>query len=193
VTWQTSVEQLTPEGLRLLQRLAYLAPEPVPEFLLDVPVPGEETGEGAEDLHAALADLDAFSLVTRRPAAPVFSVHRLVQAVTRQSLAEQTASRVLAEALGWIDEAFEGNPQDVRSWPRLDPLLPHAVTVAQTADAGSIATPTSRMMAVAASLLSAKARFGEAEPLLRRALTIGEASLGTAHPELASADVVEIR
>ena len=34
-TWQTSVKQLTPAGRRLLERLAWLAPEPIPEFLLD--------------------------------------------------------------------------------------------------------------------------------------------------------------
>lgn len=181
VTWQTSVEQLTPEGLRLLRRLAFLAPEPVPEFLLDVPVPGAE----AEDLHAALADLDAFSLVTRRPAAPVFSVHRLVQAVTRQSLTEEAATRSLAEALGWINAAFEGDPEDVRSWPRLDPLMQHAIATTKAADDSGVSMPTARMMGRAANLFSAKARYGEAEPLLRRALAVGEGSLGTAHPDVA--------
>ena len=40
VTWQTSVAQLTePGGRRLLERLAWFAPEKVPEFLLDILVP----------------------------------------------------------------------------------------------------------------------------------------------------------
>jgi len=39
VTWQTSVNQLTPAGRRLLERLAWFAPEPIPNFLLEVPVP----------------------------------------------------------------------------------------------------------------------------------------------------------
>ena len=41
VTWQTSVAQLTEPGRHLLERLAWLAPDPVPEFLLDVPIAGE--------------------------------------------------------------------------------------------------------------------------------------------------------
>jgi hypothetical protein len=61
VTWQTSVAQLSENGRRLLERLAWLAPEKVPEFLLDVPIPGAE----AESLHDALDDLTAYSLVTR--------------------------------------------------------------------------------------------------------------------------------
>ena len=55
----------------------------MPEFLLDVPVPGAET----ENLHDALADLAAYSLVTRDAEGPFFLVHRLVQDVTRRSLA----------------------------------------------------------------------------------------------------------
>ena len=40
-TWTTSVARLSPESRRLLERLAFLAPDPVPDSLLDVAVPGE--------------------------------------------------------------------------------------------------------------------------------------------------------
>ena len=40
-TWATSVARLSPESRRLLERLAFLAPDPVPDSLLDVAVPGE--------------------------------------------------------------------------------------------------------------------------------------------------------
>jgi len=47
-TWATSVEQLTPAGRRLLERLAFFAPEPVPESLLDVACPSSfETGSSS--------------------------------------------------------------------------------------------------------------------------------------------------
>ena len=54
-SWQTSVDQLTEAGRHLLERLAFLAPDPVPMFLLDVAVPDAE----AEDQYGALADLAA--------------------------------------------------------------------------------------------------------------------------------------
>jgi hypothetical protein len=38
VTWQTSFDQLGGPARRLLQRLAWLAPEPIPESLMEVPV-----------------------------------------------------------------------------------------------------------------------------------------------------------
>ena len=63
---QTSVAQLSEGGRSLLERLAWLAPETVPESLLDVPVPGAD----ADDLRAAYDDLAAYSLVTRDAQGP---------------------------------------------------------------------------------------------------------------------------
>jgi hypothetical protein len=59
----------------LLERLAFLAPDPVPELLLAKAVPGAES----DDLRRAFYDLAAYSLVTRDTAKSRFSVHRLVQ------------------------------------------------------------------------------------------------------------------
>ena len=141
-TWQTSVRQLTEPSRVLLERLAFLAPDPVPESLLDVPVPDAKV----EDPQAALDDLATYSLATRAPEGKAFLVHRLVQDVTRRGLAQAgTAHARLSEALGWMNAAFDDDPQDVRSWPRLDPLVPHAEAVAAHADAAGIAKPTVRL------------------------------------------------
>ena len=178
VTWQTSFDQLGDPARRLLRRLAWLAPAPIPESLLDVPVPGEAAGG---DVYAALAELESYSLVTRADATPSFSVHRLVQSVTRSG-ADVPA---LSEALGWIDDAFVGDPQDVRTWPVLDPLLPHAQAVAGHADEAGIHVPTARLMDQVGLLLLNKALHAEAEPLMRRALAIDEQSFGAEHPKVA--------
>jgi hypothetical protein len=71
VTWQTSVAQLTEGGRRLLDRLAWLAPEKVPESLLDVPVPGAE----AENLRDAYDERSRilFTDHTRRRGAVLLS------------------------------------------------------------------------------------------------------------------------
>ena len=116
----------------------------MPESLLDVPVPGAAT---ADDPHAALDDLANYSLATRDPETETFLLHRLIQDVTRRGLAQAgTESRRLTEALGWMDAAFTGDPQDVRTWKVLDPLAPHAEAVAGHADAAGIAEPTVDVM-----------------------------------------------
>jgi len=181
VTWQTSVNQLTPTGRRLLEWLAWFAPEPIPNFLLEVPVPDV----AGDDLADALANLADYSLARRDPDKQEFIVHRLVQEVTRRGLAEQERRRRLVEALAWTDMAFAGDPKDVRTWPSLDPLAPHAKVVIEYADRCEISEPTARLINQLGLLLQMKARYAEAEPLLRRALAIAEAGYGPYHLEVA--------
>jgi tetratricopeptide (TPR) repeat protein len=176
VTWQTSVTQLSEPGRHLLQRLAWLAPEKIPETLLDVAIPG------IENVRDALVDLSAYSLAIRDAEGPFFIVHRLVQDMTRGNLTGSTRQRSLTEALNWISAAFDGNTIDVRNWPRLDPLAPHANAVARHADDAGIPDPTAGLMDQLGLLFDAKALHSQAEPLMRRALAITEASLGADHP-----------
>ena len=181
-TWQTSVAQLSPAALRLLQRLAWLAPEPVPESLLDVRV-GDD-GVVADGLEA-LVELAGLSLLRRDERLPQFTVHRLLQEVTRLGMDAGVAKEVLGEALAWVNAGFVGDPQDVRDWPRLEPLLTHALAVTDAGEGAGDPDLKSRLLNEAAQLLDAKARWIEAEPLMRRALGIHEASYGPEHPQVA--------
>ena len=181
-TWQASAAQVSPAALVLLQRLAFLAPDPVPGFLLDVPVPDAEALDGRE----ALLELAVYSLVTRQAAADRFSVHRLIQDATRRGLDAATARQRVTEAVGWVNAAWTGDADDVRDWPRLEPLAPHAEAAAWEADRSGIAEPTGRLMNDAASLFKAKAQFARGEPLNVRALALAEARFGPDHPEVAT-------
>jgi len=183
VTWQTSMDRLSAPARRLLERLAWLGPEPIPEALLDVPVP--DLSELEPDPRDALVHLATYSLVTRAAETPTFTVHRLVQDVTRHSLRKDPANGPLAEALRWVNAAFEGDPMDVRTWPILDPLAPHARAVVSFSDAAGLAEPTDLLMNQLGALLLAKALFAEAEPLIRRALDIDEKRFGAEHPKVA--------
>ena len=134
-TWATSVDRLSPESRRLLDRLAFLAPEPIPDSLLDVAIPGEAAGY---DAYAARTGLYAYSLITRARtedgAASGFVVHRLVQDFARRAAPEERRDAALREALRWVYAAFPSGSDDVRTWPVLDPLAPHALAVARRAD-----------------------------------------------------------
>jgi tetratricopeptide (TPR) repeat protein len=184
--WQTSVERLSAPARRMLERLAWLGPEPIPESLLDVPLPDSPEEPDHRD---ALVELETYSLVTRDSESPAFTVHRLVQDVTRRSLrngpGDGLTTEILGEALRWVNAAFVGDPQDVRAWPTLDRLASHARAVIMYADAAGIADPTARLMNQLAQLLYAKSLLGEAEPLMRRALAIEEKSFGAKNPNVA--------
>ena len=83
---------LTPAARALLEHLAFLAPEPVPERLLEAPIPGF-----ASDAADALVELDRYSLVKRLTDRAAFTMHRLVQDVARRGLtAAEADARCLA-------------------------------------------------------------------------------------------------
>jgi tetratricopeptide (TPR) repeat protein len=192
--WQTSVDQLTAHGRRLLERLAFLATDPVPQFLLDMQVPradadknhiieGRANGDtppvrsaDAENARAALDELLTYSLATRDTNDRTFIVHRLVQDVTRHGLVEIGArTERLTEALRWIDHAFSVDPLDRHLSGSLDLLVEHADAVAAHADAAGIAVPTTGLLNKLGVHLYVRGLYSRAEPLLRRAVALDEA------------------
>jgi tetratricopeptide (TPR) repeat protein len=185
ITWQTSFDRLGESAQGLLHRLAWLAAEPIPESLIDVPVP--DTNAVDADPWGALAELESYSLVSRAPDVPSFTVHRLVQEVARRSQrgGGEVVPATLLEAVRWIDAAFVGDPRDVRDWPVLDPLAQHAKAVAAYADKAELIDLTAGLMQQVGLLLLVKASYAQAEPLMRRALAIDEASFGAEHPNVA--------
>jgi tetratricopeptide (TPR) repeat protein len=186
-TWATSVEKLSPESRGLLERLAMLAADPIPDALIGAAVPGEAADYDAE---RARTGLYAYSLITRATgeagAAKGFIVHRLVQDFARRAMTAERSGAALREALGWLNAAFVGAPDDVRSWPVLDPLAPHALVVARRADKAGIAELTGRLFNQLGLLLMTKARYAEAEPFMRRAVAIFEKTLGPNHALVAT-------
>ena len=180
----------------MLRLLSWLAPDPIPESLLEAAGgPFAErvgndaaSGESAApipDARDALAELADYSLVKRSDEEPTFAVHRLVQDVTRRTLPESEKLGCLEQALRWVNAGFVGDPQDVRTWPVLEPLAAHARAIAAFADEREFATPTTRLLGNVGLLLETKAQFAEAEPLMRRALEIDEKSFGNDHPDVA--------
>jgi tetratricopeptide (TPR) repeat protein/Mrp family chromosome partitioning ATPase len=181
VTWQTSVAELSGAARHLLERLAWFAPEKIPESLLDVKIIDSEP----ESLREHFDELTNYSLATREAEGPYFLIHRLVQEITRRSLTDAARRQSLVQALTWINRAFPFESDDVRYWPQADALAPHARAVVMHADAAGIFEPTTRLMNQLGLYLSAKALFVEAESLYRRALAIDESRLGRDHDDIA--------
>jgi tetratricopeptide (TPR) repeat protein len=171
VTWQTSINQVGVPARRLLERLAWLAPEPVPDFLLATPV----SGVAADDLGDALADLAEYSLVRRNPEKQEFTIHRLVQDVTRRSLGGEDAHTALLQALTWLRDAFSGdNADDLRVRTKMERLVPHVRAAAEHGHDASIAEPTAGLSVELADLIRDRATLAEVGALYRRALAIRE-------------------
>lgn len=85
-TWLTSFEQLAAASQALLNLLSWLAPDPIPRFLLKPLAekklqPDPLTGT---DPYKALGELIHFSLANPAQNGSAFAVHRLIQQVTRE-------------------------------------------------------------------------------------------------------------
>lgn len=213
ITHETSLAQLSPGARELFRALAWLSPDPIPISALEHWIqPGlnhDKSEEGKiasgnanansgsdvasrQDVGAPgclsrdfLVELENLHLARILDDGQTFTIHRVVQVITRQKQTQSDPPPALVAALNWINDLFIGDPDDVRTWPVLDPLASHAESVAIFAADHNIPDPTDRLLNHVALLLKTKAQHKAAEPLLRRALVIDEATFGKDHPKVA--------
>ena len=187
-TWDISfsnIEQQNPTAANLLRLCAFLAPDAIPEEIIT---------EGAEELgvtiepvadpllfNGAIESLRAYSLITRDPQEHTLAVHRLVQAVLRDSMPVKTQQQWMLRAVHAVATAYPESP-DVANWSTFERLLPHARTCVTWIEQTPIVTPeASFLLNATAYYLDDRAQYEEAEPLLKRALAIREQGFGLEH------------
>ncbi len=189
-TWLTSFDKLYMESVTLLNLLSWLAPDPIPSSLLKTLEKGKADYDLPDSLEPgkALGELMNFSLAKAGSGGRSFSIHRLVQQITRERQPNEN-SRV-RPAVQWVSEAFadssDRHSDDARLWPALVPLVPHAIAVGNFAADRDIVDPSNRLLSSAALLLHAQANYRTAEALYRRVLAIDEAKFGENDPRVAS-------
>jgi len=182
-TWQTTFLRLSPTAAAILRLAAYLAPDPIPLDMFErgtkyvedaVRLLREENGQAVESkpIRDGISELASYSMIDREDR--TFSVHRMVQEVLRTRTPEARRREWIERALRLVDDFSPDEPGDVRTWPVWNVLRPHAAVVVRYADEAGIARPTSRLMNQLDQYLEAKGLYDEAEPLIRRSLTIEE-------------------
>lgn len=178
------IEREHPEAADLLRLCAFLHSEAIPEELL-------MAGEARSDL--MMADLYQFdltsaalrkaSLVTRHPETRTLSVHRLVQAVLQDQMAPDVARLWGQRAIQMVNAAFP--TVEFVNWPQCERCLAHAlVCVPLIEQVGSDLPEAGELLYKAGSYLMVRGRYGEARPLLERAVTLAEQQYGPEHPAL---------
>ncbi len=202
VTWDTSFEEVGDPGRALLQLLAWLAPDPIPRTLLMTEEADAALARGvqrlrglfeppspAPELEEAIEVLSDFSLLQWELGNAAFTVHRLVQEITRDRVPVDQRAPWLELVLSLVNAAIPASPPppDIGSWPIWGPLQTHIATVVAAADADGIPEPTSRLLNELALFKMERADWRQAEPLMRRALAITEKIYGPDHPNVATA------
>jgi tetratricopeptide (TPR) repeat protein len=179
VTWQTTIEELPQLERKLLNILAWLAPEPIPLSLFEGNIV-----DGA-DARDALARLASWSLARWMADREAVTVHRLVQEITRQRLSDNNKHDTLDSAVTLLDRALPSAEWDQKGWQLWEQLAPHYRTLLNRLRDHPLEPKAVRMMNDLAAWLEKRAEHGEAEPLYRRALAITEKSFGPEHPNVA--------
>jgi tetratricopeptide (TPR) repeat protein len=199
-TWQVTVAQLTQPERALLNILSWLAPEPIPLSLLE----GVRVdGANARDLLSGLVTCSLARLTADRDN---FTIHRLVQEVTRQRLRlnvkrhpfRQLMRRLIgtrnlhSESDGTLESALnivrarlpsaEWSEEGWHFWTLLSPHCRALLGHLHDHTLEGAATPIMREMA---RWFEIRTEHGEAEVLLRRALAIDEKNLGPEHRSVA--------
>ncbi|MDR6594539.1 toll/interleukin-1 receptor domain-containing protein [Saccharothrix longispora] len=120
-TWLLAIGQLTPPARRILDTIAYFAPDSIPLSVLQPLVDDELT------FIRAIGNLLSHSLVTRG-AEDTITVHRLVQAVTRHRLGE--AVNHVVRARGLLAAAMPKRPLNKEATKAWNAIRSHILAVA---------------------------------------------------------------
>jgi len=191
-TWSLSfhrIEQNNPAAADLLRLLAFLHPEAIPEEILRDgaaafgPILAPLAGDALK-LNALLGMLLRYSLLRRNPSARLLEMHRLVQAVLKDSM-EGSEQRLWAErTLRGVNLAFpDVEPQN---WPRCQRVLPHAQVCLRYLTEYQLAFPeAARLLNQVANYLRMHADYAQAEPLLLQALAMRRQLFAAMHPDIA--------
>jgi tetratricopeptide (TPR) repeat protein len=193
-TWSLSfeqVERLNPMATDLLRVCAFLAPDALPEELLlegasQLGTRLQPLTTDATRLNDAIGVLLRYSVVKRDPQERTLSIHRLVQAVLKESMKEQTRRAWAQRTVRAVNLAFP-DVTDVRLWEQCNRYLPHALVCEALIEEYSFAfAEASRLLNRTAHYLHRRAQYPQAEPLYQWALAIREQQLGPGHPDTAT-------
>jgi len=191
-TWEISFWQAKKEskaGSDLLNLCAFLAADNIQEQLLiegAQELPGSLASAIADKMrfNDAVAALRRYSLISRGKGS--FSVHRLVQSVTRNRLEEDDQKKWAEAAVRLVYNAFPTPSHDFRTWPACEILLPHALAASEQAERLKVAPDaTGGLLNNIGPYLAERAEYDGSKSVLERALMIFEDAYGPEHPEVA--------
>ncbi len=172
-TWEISfqaVKEKSPASADLLNLCAFLAPDDIPKSLFlgrkDLPEPLASSTADEFAFDEIVAELRRYSLISGT--GNKFSVHQLVQAVTRDRLTEDEQKNWSAVSVQLLNSAFQFGQDDVKSWENCAPLLPHALASAGFAEElGILSETVAEILNNAGSYQKHLADFDEAKKMLR--------------------------
>ena len=184
-TWALSFEKVqtaNPAAADLLRFCAFLHPDAIPlEIITDG---ASELGPlleiAAADLIAldmAIGELRRFSLLRRDPENQILNIHRLVQAVIKDGMDQDTQRRWAERVVRAVNRVFPDGTFE--TWQACERCLPQAqVCAALIKQRDVLFEEAGQLLSRMATYLQERARYAEAKSLYYQALEICEKTLG---------------
>jgi len=191
-TWSLAMDNVRQEAgaTDLLNLCAFLAPDKIPFDLLiksenTLPQALSALANDRLAFNRAVKALRRYSLVESDDKA--LSIHRLVQAVTRDRMGEEEQKKCVEIAVMLIDDAYpNGHLDNLKFWPSCSFLLSHALVATGYAERfGITLSSTGRLLNDVGLCLKKRGEFVEAKAVMQRVLKISEQIYGPDHPDVA--------
>jgi len=195
-TWSLNfeqVEQTSNAAIDLLYVSAFLNPYRIPLKLIVQganelgPVLSESLADVESNplaLDEVLDPLNKYSLISRDPISPTYSIHRMVQAVLKDRMDSDTQRKWAECTVKAVDKAF---PEvEFKTWNICEAMIPHAKTCLKLIEKSNFEfQEAARLLNKAGNYLKVRALYGEAELFLEQALGIKKKVLKEDNPDLA--------
>ncbi len=184
-TWALSFEKVqtaNPAAADLLRFCAFLHPDAIPlEIITDGATElGPLLEIAAADLIAldmAIGELRRFSLLRRDPENQILNIHRLVQAVIKDGMDQDTQRRWAERVVRAVNRVFPDGTFE--TWQACERCLPQAqVCAALIKQRDVLFEEAGQLLSRMATYLQERARYAEAKSLYYQALEICEKTLG---------------
>jgi len=195
-TWSLNfeqVEQTSNAAIDLLYVSAFLNPYSIPLELIAQganelgPVLCESLADVESNplaLDEVLDPLKKYSLINRDPVSPTYSIHRMVQAVLKDRMDNDTQRKWAERTVKAVDKAF---PEvKFKTWNICEAMIPHAKTCLELIEKSNFEfQEAARLLNKAGNYLKARALYGEAELFLEQALGVRKKVLEEDNPDIA--------
>ena len=206
-TWEINFQAIEEEAKQtktagrytpqMLQFSAFLAPDDIPFEMIrrgakeycpelhDLFESAQDEAEAEEVYNEALEPLTRYSLAARKPEERTFSLHRLVQAVTRERLSNAELPEWKERVVRATNSAFP--TAEFENWPLCERLLPHALAVGDIARQDMIKTESAgHLLNNIGHYLYERGRFDLTEPYCQAALDVWRSVYSETHPVFAT-------
>jgi len=195
-TWKISFTKVSKEDKaaeQLLNLIAYMQPDAIPLEIFShggkhLPDPLKSKTQNNTQFSKTAGLLIKYSLVKKNVSLNTLSIHRMVQEVIQEMLADVKDEKQWIEAgIKAVNECFPFDLDNTHEWPKGNRLSPCGLELCGHAEKSELwLEEAGRLLNQVGAYNKVRAQFDDALSILKRALAVLEKTYGSDHPNIAT-------